>query len=47
MACLAGTEGEIGGRYISDRRRTAGIDNGKRRTVGGLPAARRIALDRI
>ena len=39
---MAVTEGEIEG-----RRRTAWIDNVGRWTEGGLPAARRIALDRL
>ena len=41
---MAVTEGEIEGKSL---RRTAWIDNVRRWTEGGLPAARRIALDRL
>ena len=44
---MAVTEGEIGGKCLPGRRRTAWIDNVGRWTEGGLPAARRIALDRL
>ena len=44
---MAVTEGEIEGKCLPGRRRTAWIDNVGRWTEGGLPAARRIALDRL
>ena len=46
---MAVTEGEIEGKCLPGRRRTAytWIDNVGRWTEWGLPAARRIALDRL
>ena len=44
---MAVTEGEIEGKCLPGRRRTAWIDNVRRWTEGGLPAARRIALYRL
>ena len=44
---MAVTEGEIEGKCLPGRRRTAWIDNVGRWTEGGLSAARRIALDRL
>ena len=41
------TEGEIEEKRLPGRRRTAWIDDVRWWTVGGLPAARRIALDRL
>ena len=44
---MAETVGEIEGECLPGRRRTMQIDDVRRWTVGGLPAARRIALDRL
>ena len=44
---MAVTEGEIKEKCLPGRRRTSWIDNVRRWTEGGLPAARRIALDRL
>ena len=41
------TEGEIEGKCLPGRRRTAWIDDVRRWTEGGLPVTRRIALDRV
>ena len=41
------TEGGIEGKCLPGRRRTAEIDDVRRWTEGGLPAARRIAFDRL
>ena len=41
------TEGEIEGKCLPGRRRTAWIDDVRRWTEGGLPAAGRIAFDRL
>ena len=44
---LVMTEGEIEGKCLLGRRRRAWTDYVRRWTEGGLPAARRIALDRL
>ena len=41
------TEGEIEGNCLPGRRRIAWVDDVRRRTEGGLPAARRIPFDRL
>ena len=44
---MTATEGEIGRECLPGRRRTAWIYDVKLWTVGGLPAAQRIALERL
>ena len=44
---MAVMEGRLEGKCLPSTRRTACIDDVRRWTVGGLPAARRIALDRL
>ena len=44
---MAVTEGEIEGKCLPGRRRTVCIDDVSRWNEGGLPASRRIALDRL
>ena len=47
VKCVVVTDGEIEGKCLPSRWRTAWIDDVRRRTVGGLPAARQILLDRL
>ena len=44
---MAVTEGEIEGQCLPGRQRTTWIDDVRRWTEGGLPAVRRISLDRL
>ncbi len=44
---MAVTEGEIEGKCLPADGRTVWIDDVRRWTEGGLPAARRVALDRL